>query len=781
MAQGRDRRAKLLAQSAVNGIDFVEVLNPAQTQLRVHFANPQPGVATLQTRVTGATISGGEAIPSVPVVPLLAWGTDAAGRPALDLTVAAPGDFSTYTLRLVTSAPVLDPFFDHVEFTFKAGCPSTIDCEATGPEPPLLPDPAPPIDYLAKDFQSFRKALLAFSALRYPGWQERSEADFGVMFMEALASLADDLSYRQDRIAAEGFLETATERRSLVRLARLVDYDPPVATASRVLLELQMAGAGPVPAGLAVSAQATDGPRVDFETGTGIDDMSTYPAWPEWNALRPYFWDDTGQVLPRGTTEMWLESPGVALAAGQLLLIDTTADPEADPPLREVVKLVSVDAPVTDPLYAVQVVRVAWSEDEALTVEHDLLRTRVGANLVPATQGRRWTERFVASRQPWTSPLGTSRALVRTGAGGTFQFLHTLRNAPLAWLAQADPLELPRPEIRLAEVSSRGTVWRWFRSLLDPSPAQEIFTVDPVRYRPIDPLAGTAEYDGDGGDTIRFGDGTFGAVPAPEAVFEVTYRSGGGARGNVAAGAIDHVDLKDATAMQIASVTNPLAAEGGRDAEALDRIREMAPQAFRAAQYRAVRAEDYERAAATLPWVQRAGTTFRYTGSWLTVFTAADPKGMESVPPGLDADLTSLLNRYRLAGYESFTVATRFASLDLDIVICVRPNAFRADVKEAVRAALDASRHPDGSSGFFHPDRFTFGVALERSAIEAAVEEVPGVDGVIDVRYRRRGHTPGFVKMPDFVPVAPDEIVRVDGDPNRPEHGSLHIETMGGK
>ena len=42
-----------------------------------------------------------------------------------------------------------------------------------------------------------------------------------------------------------------------------------------------------------------------------------------------------------------------------------------------------------------------------------------------------------------------------------------------------------------------------------------------------------------------------------------------------------------------------------------DQIRDMAPQRFRATQYRAVRAQDYERAAMTLPWVQRAGTQFR--------------------------------------------------------------------------------------------------------------------------------------------------------------------------
>jgi hypothetical protein len=144
-------------------------------------------------------------------------------------------------------------------------------------------------------------------------------------------------------------------------------------------------------------------------------------------------------------------------------------------------------------------------------------------------------------------------------------------------------------------------------------------------------------------------------------------------------------------------------------------------------------------------------------------------------------ELTNLLDRYRLAGYEAFANAPRYASLDLDVTVCSCPDAFRADVKEAVLAALDTTIHIDGTQGFFHPDRFTFGVALERSALEAALQEVPGVDGVVKVRYRRRGYTPRYVTMADAVPVARDEIVRVDNDPSRPERGSLSIHVQGGK
>src|SRR5439155_17279775 len=93
------------------------------------------------------------------------------------------------------------------------------------------------------------------------------------------------------------------------------------------------------------------------------------------------------------------------------------------------------------------------------------------------------------------------------------------------------------------------------------------------------------DYDGDRGDTIRFGDGTFGEIPTDGAVFDVTYRVGGGAIGNVAADSITQAST-NAQKEDIA-VTNPLAATGGDDAEPLDRVRRLAPEAFRAEQFRA--------------------------------------------------------------------------------------------------------------------------------------------------------------------------------------------------
>src|SRR2546426_236482 len=57
-----------------------------------------------------------------------------------------------------------------------------------------------------------------------PYWQERSTADMGVMLVEALAYVADHLSYQQDVIATESYLSTARRRVSARRHARLLDY-----------------------------------------------------------------------------------------------------------------------------------------------------------------------------------------------------------------------------------------------------------------------------------------------------------------------------------------------------------------------------------------------------------------------------------------------------------------------------------------------------------------------------------------------------------------------------
>jgi hypothetical protein len=81
------------------------------------------------------------------------------------------------------------------------------------------------IDYQARDYDSFRQALVDLIPAKLPEWTDRSEADFGIVLIELTAYVADILSYYQDRIANEAFLATAQERRSVIQHLRLIGYE----------------------------------------------------------------------------------------------------------------------------------------------------------------------------------------------------------------------------------------------------------------------------------------------------------------------------------------------------------------------------------------------------------------------------------------------------------------------------------------------------------------------------------------------------------------------------
>ena len=135
----------------------------------------------------------------------------------LVVDVAEPGDFSTYTLRLVQDAehhdppPGFDPILSAVDFSFKVACPSDFDCQ----QPricPTEPGRQPEINYLAKDYASFRQLMLDRMAVLMPQWQERNPADLGIALVELLAYVGDYLSYQQDAVATEAYLGTARRR-----------------------------------------------------------------------------------------------------------------------------------------------------------------------------------------------------------------------------------------------------------------------------------------------------------------------------------------------------------------------------------------------------------------------------------------------------------------------------------------------------------------------------------------------------------------------------------------
>jgi hypothetical protein len=83
------------------------------------------------------------------------------------------------------------------------------------------------------------------------GLTTRSADDPSIALLDGWATIGDVLTFYQERIANEGYLRTAVERRSLLELARLVGYRPRPGVAASVPLAFTMES-GPhvvIPAG----------------------------------------------------------------------------------------------------------------------------------------------------------------------------------------------------------------------------------------------------------------------------------------------------------------------------------------------------------------------------------------------------------------------------------------------------------------------------------------------------------------------------------------------------
>lgn len=113
----------------------------------------------------------------------------------------------------------------------------------------------------------------------------RDPADPAIAMLDAWATVADVLSFYQERIANEGYVRTATERRSLVELSRLVGYAPRPGVSSSVHLSYTLDDnqADAVEIAIGTRSQSIPGPGQlpqSFETSEAL------LARREWNDLQ---------------------------------------------------------------------------------------------------------------------------------------------------------------------------------------------------------------------------------------------------------------------------------------------------------------------------------------------------------------------------------------------------------------------------------------------------------------------------------------------------------------
>jgi len=864
MASLDDRLSVLQANDAsFTGVAFVHVTAPNTTFepcdpfiLRVYFLTDirklvPPFTGTGAVPLTPASFviheaSGDPNVANLPVIGSLSFGPEdpppAGVDPCLrfvDIAVKRPNDFRRYRLRIddprVNATPAqlsrIDPFFNDVEFSFQVGCDENLDCAPATPECPVEAPVDFPVDYLARDFVSLRNALLDFAAHRYPEWQLPIEADVGSVLMETFAALGDEFSYIQDRYAREAFLETATERRSLRKKARLLDYDIHDGRSATTLLAVEVApnpGSDPdaiqgIVSGSQVWALTEGAPPVAFEVGLGLRDPTgkEFPVSSAWNPdrLLPHWLDGSARCLNLGATEVLVEglipqigeSPVIDdLAAGnRLLLLRTDPDDPSLPRRRHFVHVIAFEAafdPLSlDPLTStlgLPLTRIRWAAEDALPFQIDQAFLKLNLNIVPATAGERRSARFTcrpaspdALHEPAVEregplPLQLDPAVLQERPT---VFLFSLKETDTGGLGFLGPsLRETLPEIRLQDEADPTSPWTFLRSLLEASPGSQSFTLEDGTWRRIIGFRNGGEefvhrdYASGKGYTLRFGDGVFGKPPAEGSQFTVSYRLNPGALANVSADTITRVSVEGVPVSRpmpqtVTAVTNPWPVLDGADPESASDIKLLTPEAFRAEFFFAVTPDDYAIQTARLPFVQRGSARLRWTGSWNTVFASADPFGSFTLSDLQRSELEGWLDCVRQAGRDVIVKDPEFRTLDLEITICVEPFAYAGEVVRLVSEALLGKRGARPKKGFFDPDNFTFGTQLHRSALEATIQDVPGVRAVLGIRIRSRGRAE-FENFDRFTleDLGPNEVIELENDPAHPERGTLRILTEGG-
>ena len=606
---------------------------------------------------------------------------------------------------------------------------------------------------------------------------------------------------------------------------------------TRVTAPLQGAAASP-------GAQIAALPAPDYDGDPALAGVTIFEATARTGcdaALNRLWLHDFGGracCLPRGATAAYLfatQGSGATLTAirpplrvGDWILLHEAKGPEtgraadADPARRVAVRITRI-AGATDPGFmaalddqageprlrrvlaaadpVLPLLRVEWAATQApdfpLTITgrdstgaalHCISQAR--GNVVPVDHGRTVTRSTLDGTLPAPVTRGRTTTLELPVGSLTFQpmpaaprFDASGRLADARHMLDASAESVLPALVLLVDPPSEETrLWRPVPDLLDSFPFDEHVV---------------AELDAEGRALLRFGDDAFGRRLPDGSAITARFRIGNGSAGNIGAGSLVHVVTPEASDLTdpadpaaapapfpvVRALWQPIAARAGTQPETLQAVRNQAPSAMHARQFRAVTEADWEAAALSLPGIAAARAVIRWTGSWQTIFVGLHPRdpgalvplrtGGFALEPRFAATAEAALHRWRLAGKDLVVRAGLYVPLRLEIGLCLAPGHFRGAVVAAVRAALV------GAGGLFDPARARFGETLWLSRIVATVAAVPGISSCIVRAFHRYWALPAGELDTGRLPLGIWELPRLDADASLPENGVLILTIDG--
>ena len=473
---------------------------------------------------------------------------------------------------------------------------------------PLVP---PVLD--SRTFQQLVDRALQRIPHYTPEWTDFNPSDPGVTLIDLFAWLTELMFYQLNRVPDLNYIK-------FLQLIGLELQPAQPAVADLTFTPQPNANVAPVRVGTQVGGQPSGGgQQVVFETQEGLD-LIRLPLTDVRVFDGTSYADVTDANGPGGTTYRpfgWVPQVGSALYLGFSQTDPPTTGPLFPQDMRfrlfrpastqtgQAQSAAGAESPPAPPVQLVWEYRPTATRWNRLNVLRDetaaftlggYILVQGPADPVPTTdadlQGDRiWLRvRLAAGAYPSRTPPeidalrpNTVNARQLTTVHDESPGLSDGRPGQVFRLRQ-QPVLADSLQVTVAEPEETAP-WKLVPDFLSSGPDDKAYTLDPA----------TGE--------IQFGDGNNGRIPVDGSeVLAVVYQAGGGAAGNVAAGALTTLLSPVAG---IDSVTNEQSAVGGRDQQDLEDLKRQAPAELRR-RNRAVTAEDFATLAGEAGSVARA-------------------------------------------------------------------------------------------------------------------------------------------------------------------------------
>ena len=633
------------------------------------------------------------------------------------------------------------------------------------------------IDYLSKDYASFRRVIRDHLSSLIPDWEEQNPADIGNVLVDLLAYVGDYLSYYQDAVATEAYLGTARRRVSIHRHTRLLDYDLHEGCNARALVQVRVKGEMELPKRTQLVTRTTAPTAIEFDSSAYsqilaqmvffFETMQAASLREAHNEIQFYVPEGGDIQLPMGRTSAVLQDGWadgdkhkerkLNLKAGDILVFKQIRNPEtgdeatADPTCRHAVRLTRA-VPYEQGVQPL--LEIGWHPADALPFSMVLKRyaaeeekrdvSLACGNIIMADHGRTLCERL--------APVGTEKRYTPRLTNLILTYCEPLTpNLPVRETLDQSPRN-SRPAVQLWQVGPQidwhpngkrmrlrggegdlvyditqgrtflernGNVYQtisWFSR-------QELLNSDPMARDYRVELVDTREAQ------LKFGFGGMGWQPEPGDEFIAVFRIGSGAIGNVGIDAIAHIVLPPGSSSEalgaIESVSNLLPAVGGRGRESLESARLLAPANLQT-QARCVTLADYEAIARLHPDVREATAHWKWiVNSHIVILHILRRNGLP-VDREFQQAILNYLKPFQIAGSDVQVRGPNTFPVYLKLGYCPAPYSSRNAIREALKSAFS----DQDAAGFFYSQNFSLGQPLYRSQVITHASQLTGIQEV---------------------------------------------------